>query len=254
MDDARSTPPDPVSHADDPAMDLDDDSIDKGIEYVPVTVNPVVARVDAIELPDAQPDAPLVATRQADIEAHTANDNDLATQQPPQSHINNTEPLPDQRIAISGKDVLQNAMVKLLTLARREVLFILPSMHTLFDDEQIGQRLLDFIKYSPKREVMILLNNLADQQATSHQLVKLAQRISSRIQLRQASSLLETPVIETDYLLIIDRTHILRIDDIDKYSGWFDVNFASRAQQYAASLVQQWPKAQEIKEFRQFTL
>ncbi|RYY79474.1 MAG: hypothetical protein EOO69_06865 [Moraxellaceae bacterium] len=243
MDDARSMPPDPISHADDPAIDLDDDSRDKGIEYVPVAV-----RVAPIELPDTQP----IVIKQAEIEAHTAID--LTMQQPIQPRPTDTEPLPDQRIAISGKDVLQNTIIKLLTLARREVLLILPSMHTLFDEAQIGQRLLDFIKYSPKREVLILLNNLADQQATSHQLVKLAQRISSRIQLRQASSLLETPVMETDYLLVIDRTHILRIDDIDKYSGWFDVNFASRAQQYAASLVQQWPKAKEIKEFRQFTL
>lgn len=246
MDDASSTPPDPISHADDPAMDLDHDSTNQAIEYVPVMLDPVAVHVASIELQDAQP----IAISQTDLKAQAA----IGSQQPDQSLSIDTELLPDQRIAISGKDVLQNSIIKLLTLARREVLFILPSMHTLFDHEHIGQRLLDFIRYSPQREVLILLNNLADQQATSHQLVKLAQRISSRIQLRQTTGLLETPVMETDYLLIIDRTHILRIDDIDKYSGWFDVNFASRAQQYAASLVQQWPKAKEIKEFRQFTL
>ncbi|MCP6711618.1 hypothetical protein NL489_30155, partial [Klebsiella pneumoniae] len=79
--------------------------------------------------------------------------------------------------------VLQQAIVKLLGLARREVLIVLPSMHELFDDARSGQGLQDLIKPSPRREVLMLLNSLADQQATTHQLIKLAQRISSRIQL-----------------------------------------------------------------------
>lgn len=228
----------------------DTDQSNDGIDYIPV--QPKAAKVSSVNhgmaiaaAPDLspipvspdrkQPDHPQPSHKQTD--SHQAES--LA------------EP---QQLAISGKDVLQQAILKLLSIARREVLVMLPSMHLLFDDARIAQALLDFIRYSAKRDVLILLNTLADQQATTHQLIKLAQRIPSRIALKQASSLLEPPVMVSDYLVVVDRTHILRIDDIDKYTGWFDLNQASRAQKYTASLLQQWPKAQEIAEFRQFTL
>lgn len=236
MHDASSTPPEQSIDTNDPAGELND-----GIDYIPVQVqaDANTARVVKVENPEV--------LKQSKHSAHSST-------QKADEDSTGEEQSPDQRVAIAGKDVLQQAIVKLLGLARREVLIVLPSMHELFDDARIGQGLLDFIKPSPRREVLMLLNSLADQQATTHQLIKLAQRISSRIQLKQASSLLEPPVMESDYLVVIDRTHILRIDDIDKYSGWFDVNFASRAQKYAGSLLQQWPKAREITEFRQFSL
>lgn len=236
MHDASSTPPEQSIGIDDPAGEVND-----GIDYVPVRVqaDANAARILKVDTSEAFKQSNYLASSSA----QNADEDSTGEKQSA-----------DQRVAIAGKDVLQQAMVKLLGLARREVLFVLPSMHELFDDPRIGQGLLDFIKPSPRREVLMLLNSLADQQATTHQLIKLAQRISSRIQLKQASSLLEPPVMESDYLIVIDRTHILRIDDIDKYSGWFDVNFASRAQKYAGSLLQQWPKAKEITEFRQFSL
>lgn len=230
-----ATPPDHIVNTDQSAEDLND-----GIDYIPVQLQAATAyRVNTARLPEFEQ-----AKRMADAKKATAR-------------LTKQQSSTDQRMAakeVSGKEVLQQAMLKLLGLARREVLLVVPAMHELLDNEQIGQSLLDFVRFSAKREVLILLNSLADQQATSHQLVRLAQRIPSRIPLKQTSNLLEPPVLPSDYLLVVDRTHILRIDAIDQYAGWLDLNFASRAQKYAASLLQQWPRAREITAFRQFIL
>lgn len=235
--DEHNTPSDHTAHTADQSPDQDPvmQVLDDGIDYTPVQ-QPGVNRQTS-----ARP-------------KHTAGAKQFPAPSPAQTAIDEPRDNPEQRVALSGKQVIQQAMVRLLVLARREVLLVLPTMHELFDDEQMSQGLLDFVRDSPKREVLILINSLADQQASTHQLIKLAQRISSRIQLRQATSLLEPPVMGSDYLVVVDRMHVLRIDDIDKYTGWFDLNYASRAQQYAVSLLQQWPKAREVAEFRQFIL
>lgn len=162
--------------------------------------------------------------------------------------------LPTQAVALSGKQVLQQAMVKLLTLARREVLIVLPGLAALFDDEQISEHLISFVRESRKREVWILLNSLSDQPASSHQLVRLAQRMPSRFPFKQVQTLLEPPVATLDYLVIVDRQHMLRIDRIESLSGWFDLANPVRAEQYAESVFKQWPKAKEIGEFKRFMM
>lgn len=162
--------------------------------------------------------------------------------------------LPTQAVALSGKQVLQQAIIKLLTLARREVLIVLPGLAALFDDEQISEHLIGFVRESRKREAWILLNSLSDQAASNHQLVRLAQRLPSRIPFRQVQTLLEPPVSNSDYLLIVDRQHILRIDHIERLSGWLDLANPVRAEQYTESLLKQWPKAKEIAEFKRFIM
>ena len=159
-----------------------------------------------------------------------------------------------EQLAISGEATIQQSIVKLIKLARREILIVLPQMHRLWDDSDISQGLVDFIRYSAKRDVCILMNSLDVQAEHAHHLVRLSKKVSSRIQLKQVSTLLEKPVMSTDYLMIIDQQHILRINDIERFSAWFDVNCAARAQKYAGSFFLQWPRAREITEYRQFVL
>ncbi|XID75953.1 hypothetical protein ACF3NA_05365 [Alkanindiges sp. WGS2144] len=159
-----------------------------------------------------------------------------------------------QQLAISGREVIRQSTVKLIGLARRQILMVMPALPAVWDDDNIAQSLLDFVRSSAKRDVMLLINNLDNQPAYTHQLVNLSQRVSSRIQLKQVNNLLEPPIMVSDYLMIIDQQHLLRIDDMERSSAWFDVHFASRAQQYAASFLLQWPRAKEVKEFKQFHL
>ncbi len=176
------------------------------------------------------------------------------TSNPVDEIFNAPKPENAQQVAISGRNTIEQAIVKIIGLARREILFVLPQMHELWDHEEIGQNLIDFIRYSAKRDVFILMNSLENQTNPSHQLVRLSQRLSDRIQLKQVTALLEPPIMDSDYLMIVDRQHTLRIDDIDKFSAWFDANFAARAQNYAESFLSQWPKAREIAEYRRFLL
>ena len=159
-----------------------------------------------------------------------------------------------QQVAISGKTALEQVIVKIIGLAKREILIILPQMHELWNNDNITQSLVHFINYSAKRDVLILLNNLDVQTNPDHYLVRLSQRVPNRIQLKQVSALLDKPIMRNDYLIIVDKQHTLRINDIDKYAAWFDANIAARAQNYAESFILQWPKAHEITEYRQFTL
>lgn len=250
MDETPLSPKQPVAAKGDSPELITDDEQSAVIEYVPV-VAPAFHPVTHLESGNNEPSCTVTTELAIDNKAPQLDDtHEIREANSSASERADT----DQQVAISGKAVIQQALIKLLGLARREVLIIFPSLHDLFDDEQISRNLLDFVRDSPKRDVLILLNNLADQQASNHQLVKLAQRISSRVQLKQTASLLETPVMDSDYLVVIDRSHILRIDDIEKYSAWFDINYPSRAQQYAASMLQQWPRAREIAEFRQIIL
>ena len=165
------------------------------------------------------------------------------------SQSNNAE-----QLAISGQTNIEQAIVKIIGLAKREILIILPQMHALWDNEDINQSLMDFIRYSAKRNVFILMNTLDIQAHPNHSLVRLTQRLQNRIQLKQVTTLLEKPVMDNDYLMIVDRQHTLRIDDIDKMSAWFDANLAARAQNYTESFMLQWPRAREIAEYRRFLL
>lgn len=166
-----------------------------------------------------------------------------------------TPPTPeDEHVALAGRHVIEQAVLKLLQLARREIMMILPALPDFLNEQAINQQLLDFVRDSAKRDVLLLLNTLEDQPTNNHLTVKLAQRLPSRIQLRQTMAMVEAPTRPTDYIIIVDRRHMIRIDNIEQYRGWFDINSAARAEQYAASLLQQWPRAKEISEFRQFHL
>lgn len=171
-----------------------------------------------------------------------------------QTEVEATDAENPDRIALHGLEVIQQALLKLLQLARREVLMIMPTMPLLLNDQNINQSLLDFVRYSGIRQVQILLNTLDELPASQHLTIRLAQRLSSRIQLRQTTALLEAPVKPNEYLFIADRKHFIRIDNIKQCSGWFNANAAFRAEQFASSLLQQWPRSQEIREFRQFHL
>ncbi len=168
--------------------------------------------------------------------------------------LNPSQPKNAEQVAVSGKTNIEQAIVKIISLARREILIILPQMHALWDNEEISQSLINFIRYSAKRDVLILMNTLDIQATPNHSLVRLSQRLSTRIQLKQVTTLLEKPVMDNDYLIIVDRQHTLRIDDIDKMSAWFDANIAARAQNYAEGFILQWPRAREIAEYRRFLL
>lgn len=168
--------------------------------------------------------------------------------------LNSSEPENAEQVAISGKTSIEQTIVKAIGLARREILIVLPQMHPLWDNQEISQSLTDFIRYSPKRDVLILVNTLEAQTYPNHSLVRLSQRLSSRIQLKQVTMLLEKPTMDNDYLMIVDRQHTLRVDDINKMSAWFDANVAARAQSYAESFMLQWPRAREIAEYRRFLL
>ena len=168
----------------------------------------------------------------------------------------NTDGLPEQdanHVEISSEAALQQSVIRLIGLARREVMIVLPSFHPVLNQQDIAQVLLDFITDSPKREAMIVLNTQEEQKHSSHALVRVAQRVS-RVQLKQVSSLIEAPVKAEHVYIISDRKHVLRIDHIDQNHGWLNLDNAPYASPYVERIVQQWHTAQEIREFRQFLL
>lgn len=160
---------------------------------------------------------------------------------------------PFQHLELDTKEAIQQAVLKIIELTRREIIVVLPTFHHALDSNDIYQAFIHFITDSPKREIMIILNNLADQQPTSHALVRLAQRLS-RVKLKQVTHLIELPIKDTDYLFICDHKHFLRIDQIEQNHAWLNLDYAPRAIQLIERIMPQWHTAQEIKEFRQFML
>ena len=154
---------------------------------------------------------------------------------------------------ISSEAALQQAAIRLIGLARREVMVVLAGFHPVLNEQAIAQALLDFITDSPKREAMLVLNTLEEQKHSSHALVRVAQRLS-RVPLKQVSSPIEAPVKAEHFYIISDRKHVLRIDNIDQNHGWLNLDNAPYASPYVERILQQWHTAQEIREFRQFLL
>jgi hypothetical protein len=131
---------------------------------------------------------------------------------------------------------------------------VLPEVGDLLDHPDILQAITAFLLESSKREVRILLNTLDNQIAASSGLIKLFRRLPSRIQLKQVSSPLDSPVKNTDILLITDQKHTLRVDNLTTFHTWVDLEYEARARKYLESIQQQWPYAQDIAEFRQFLI
>lgn len=161
-------------------------------------------------------------------------------------------PIAEQVATIEGKMVVQQMVSKIIQLARRELVIVIPEVSDLLDHAEILQAISQFLLDSSKREVQILLNTLDPQIAPSSGLIKLFQRLPSRIQLKQVTSLLENPVQPKDVLLIADRKHTLRVDNLSSFHAWVDLDNEARAKKYLESIHRQWAYAQEVAEFRQF--
>lgn len=165
----------------------------------------------------------------------------------------NPPPQDANHLELDNQQALQQAAIKLIGLARREVIIVLAKLHPLLNEQDIAQALIEFVTDSSRREVTILLNNTDDQQYSSHALVRVAQRLS-QVKLKQVTSPIEPPVKAENYLLISDRKHVLRIDNIEHHHGWLNLDNAPYASPFVERILQQWHTAQEIREFRQFLL
>lgn len=165
-----------------------------------------------------------------------------------------THPIKELVATIEGKLVVQQMITKMIQLAKRELVIVIPEVSDLLDHVEILQAISQFLLDSSKREVQILLNTLDPQIAPSSGLIKLFQRLPSRIQLKQVSSLLENPVQPKDVLFITDRKHTLRVDNLSSFHAWVDLDNEARAKKYLESIYHQWPYAHEIAEFRQFII
>ncbi len=156
-------------------------------------------------------------------------------------------------LELSNEAAILQSAIKLIGLARRDIIIVLAKLHPLLNQQDIAQALVDFITDSPRREVTILLNNTDDQQHSNHALVRVAQRLS-QVKLKQVSSPVEPPVKAENYLLISDRKHVLRIDNVEQHHAWLNLDNAAYASPFVDRILQQWHTAQEIREFRQFLL
>lgn len=167
--------------------------------------------------------------------------------------VRDLPPQDDKHVELGNEYAIVQSAIKLIGLARRQVIIVVANFHPLLNQQDIAQALIDFITDSPKREAILLLNSLEDQKYNSHALVRVAQRLS-QVKLKQVSSLIEPPVKAESYLLISDHKHVLRIDNIDQQHGWLNLDNAPYASPYVERILQQWHTAQEIREFRQFLL
>lgn len=169
-------------------------------------------------------------------------------------HDNDSNPVAAHVAVIEGKFIVQQMITKIITLSKREVVVVIPELNDLLDSDETLQAITSFLLESSKRELKILLNTLDPQLAPSSDLIKLFQRMPSRIQFKQVTSLLEAPVQAKDILVIADRKHTLRVDNLTSFHAWVDLEHEARAKRYLESIYQQWQYAHEIAEFRQFII
>ncbi|MFI2809888.1 hypothetical protein [Microbulbifer sp. JSM ZJ756] len=146
----------------------------------------------------------------------------------------------------------RTALVELLQGARRRVFIFSGHLaHELYSDHLVAGAISEFARRSRYAQLQILVRDsdrLAREFNRTH---NLAQRLSSRIQLRCINATAETPQME---FVLGDTRDVLLREDREQWLGVYAADDRVRARRLAETFQQQWEQASEDPALRRLFL
>lgn|GEM_PF-6246858 len=162
-----------------------------------------------------------------------------------------TETILNQIQHLSGADVHLHA-VDMIQNAEREVLIMLSNfVQGQFDDVDVTAALSVFARSSRYAQVCVLVSSTQRIIPTSHPILRLQQRLSSLVQIRQV---LPDDASDMD-ILLVDQRHLLQLQlERQTLNGKYIQHAIPSAKQISDQFYYWWQRAQLIPELRRLSL
>ncbi|SDZ82055.1 hypothetical protein [Microbulbifer marinus] len=146
----------------------------------------------------------------------------------------------------------RTALVELLSGARREVcIFSEQLARGLYHEKAVAEALSAFARGSHFARVRILVRDTTSIIGRFHRIHELAQRLSTRIDIRKVEATVDTPDWE---FVIADGQQVLQCEDRDQWLGVFYSANPVRARQLLDLFEQDWPLAATDPNLRRLSL
>lgn len=138
-------------------------------------------------------------------------------------------PTDDNLIAFDSREQAAQLALELIQSARREICFFGPKIDpVLFDNEAVIDSLSEFSRRSPRTQIRIVAIDTHKNVVNSHQLLPLAQKLTSSIKIHLADR--KHRDLRQQFLLIDDTAYLFS-PNAERYKG--------RVEKYAPAVVKE---------------
>lgn len=153
---------------------------------------------------------------------------------------------------LSSLEQFQEALVSLAQRTRRELAVFSPSLDPLlYEQEDFEQALSLLARRHRLTRVRLLVRDSQPIAERGHMLLRLAQRLPSKIELRKLTNDIETRAIS---FVLGDRQELLYQNDMEQYRGFWDSNAAAQVKTLKETFDRAWNTAEEDPRLRQLLI
>lgn len=163
-----------------------------------------------------------------------------------------TEPRTTDARSLDDLCGFRTALIDLLQGARRELCIFSDHLaRPLYHDSDVAAALSAFARGQRFARIRILLRDTAPVVGRFHRLRALAQRLSTRIQVRKVAATLDTPDWE---FVVADGRQLLQCKDREQWRGAYYTDDPTRARKLLDQFEQDWPLAAPDPNLRRLSL
>lgn len=153
---------------------------------------------------------------------------------------------------IDGPEAFRQALVSLAEQTRRQLVIYSPDLaHEVYDDPALSEAISAIARRHRQAQVQILVRDTRVLVEYGHGLVRLAQRLPSKVTVRRLVNDIETQAIA---FALGDREQLVYQNDPDNYRGFQDCQAAARVKTLREVFERAWETAEEDPRLRQLTL
>ncbi len=144
----------------------------------------------------------------------------------------------------------------LIQQTRRELFILTPDFEAeRYNDREFADALSAFARRSRNSDVRILLGDPAIAIRWGHQIVRLSQRLPSKLRIRQLNQEdFDTSAEQQQAWIVADSIGLLRRDGREGYKGMLSAKAIPHAQRARDRFMEMWERSREIADFRNLDL
>lgn len=159
---------------------------------------------------------------------------------------------PRQTNLIDGPEAFRQALIHIAQRTRRSLSLFSPDLvHEIYDLPALAEAISEIARRHRQAQVQILVRETRALVEHGHALVRLAQRLPSKVTLRRLTNDIETQAIA---FALGDREHLVYQNDPDTYHGFYDEHAGARVKTLREIFDRAWETAEEDPRLRQLAL
>lgn len=152
-------------------------------------------------------------------------------------------------VRLDGLESFIRAQQVLVSQAKRELFIVTPDFEPeRYNESEFADALSAFARRSRFSDVRILLGDPSVAVRWGHHVVKLGQRLTSKLKIRQ---LHEEDVRKQESWIVVDDIGLLRREGSDGFNGALFSRAIPHAQRARRQFMEMWDRSEEILDFRQ---